>query len=217
VADALLGSVLIVCLAPLFFLTGLVVLVDIGPTLIFWQVRPGAHGRPFKLYKFCTMREAYDRSGRRIPDAQRISAIGRALRRTRIDELPQLFNIVRGEMSFVGPRPLLAADQPHEHSARLGVRPGLTGWAQVNGGREISAADKAAMDLWYILNAGFALDLLIMAATLRMMVLGDRVNVAAVHDAWRELISSGVSLLALPDDGIARSLADVPSERGRRI
>ena len=120
------------------------------------------------------------------------SRIGRFLRRTRLDELPQLFNILAGQMSFVGPRPLLPVDQPAAYSARKFVRPGLTGWAQVNGGRSVSAADKAALDVWYIENASFALDFKIFARTLAVVLFGERSNAAMIGRAWSDLSVLGV-------------------------
>jgi hypothetical protein len=111
------------------------------------------------------MAAAYDRRDRRIPDEKRSSAIGRFLRRTRFDELPQLYNILVGEMSFVGPRPLLPEDQPDGDMTRLLVRPGLTGWAQINGGRDLSVKDKTALDVWYVKNASLWLDVKILLQT----------------------------------------------------
>ena len=141
---------------------------------MFWQQRPGLGGRPFRLYKFRTMARPYDADGRRIADADRLSVVGRFLRRSRLDELPQLFNILIGEMSFIGPRPLLAADQYPGLDARLAVRPGMTGWAQIKGGRQLSASDKAALDVWYIRNACLRVDLEILLGTLRVILLGER-------------------------------------------
>jgi len=141
VVDAIGAAALIVVLLPVIAFVGLLVVLDVGRPALFWQLRPGALGRPFKLYKFRTMRAAHGSDGTRIPDDERQSALGGFLRRSRLDELPQIFHILIGEMSFVGPRPLLPADQAPRHAGRLAVRPGLTGWAQVNGGREISADD----------------------------------------------------------------------------
>jgi len=121
-----------------------------------------------------------------------VSVIGAFLRRTRLDELPQLLSILTGEMSFVGPRPLLPADQPAGYSARLLVRPGLTGWAQIKGGRAIGAADKAALDVWYVCNMSLALDLRILLATVPMVVFGERVTEAAIVQAWLDLQAAGV-------------------------
>jgi lipopolysaccharide/colanic/teichoic acid biosynthesis glycosyltransferase len=187
VFDATAAALLALLLAPAIAFVSALVLLDVGRPLLFWQLRPGALGRPFKLYKFRTMRPAHDREGRPVPDAERVSAVGRLLRRTRLDELPQLVQILTGEMSFVGPRPLLAADQAPEHAERLAVRPGLTGWAQVNGGRNVSPADKAALDIWYVHNASFGLDLLVAFRTIRMILLGERPNADALREAWRFL------------------------------
>ena len=159
---------------------------DVGMPVVFWQQRPGLNGRPFKLYKFRTMIAAHDENGVRVPDEDRFSAIGRFMRYTRLDELPQLFNILNGEMSFIGPRPLLPIDQPAQ-TARLHVRPGLTGWAQVMGGRAISPSDKAALDVWYVRNASLAVDLKIIFHTIKMIICGERVDDAAIRDAWSDL------------------------------
>jgi len=131
---------------------------DVGFPLIFWQQRPGLYGRPFKLYKFRTMRASHDGHRVRIPDDQRSSAVGQALRRARLDELPQLFNVLIGDLSLIGPRPLLPCDQTLEFAARLSVRRGITGWAQVNGGPIISTSDKLVLDVWYVQNASLVLD-----------------------------------------------------------
>lgn len=186
------AACLIIILSPLILLVAALAAIDLGIDATFWQQRPGLRGQPFKLYKFRTMAPAHDAQGRRLPDEKRLSMIGRFLRRTRLDELPQLYNILVGEMSFVGPRPLLPADQPAAYAARLLVRPGLTGWAQIKGGREISAADKAALDVWYVQNASFALDLEILARTGLMIIFGDRVNGEAIGRAWRELREAGI-------------------------
>src|SRR5262249_44688585 len=150
------AACLLVVGLPLAVLVAMLVAIDVGLPATFWQERPGFGGSPFKLYKFRTMSAAHDTEGRRVPDQERLSMIGRFLRRARLDELPQLYNILVGEMSFVGPRPLLPVDQHPAHAARLLVRPGLTGWAQVIGGREISAEDKTALDVWYVHNASLS-------------------------------------------------------------
>lgn len=179
--DMTAAAFLSVLLAPLGLLVALIVAVDIGLPVVFWQQRPGRAGHPFKLYKFCTMRPAHDLVGNRIPDSQRSTYIGRLLRRTRLDELPQLYNILVGEMSFVGPRPLLPWDQPDNTTARLRVRPGLTGLAQVHGEREMLPNDKNALDLWYIQNASLRLDLAILIRTIFVVMRGERID----HDALR--------------------------------
>ncbi|KAA5602544.1 sugar transferase [Blastochloris sulfoviridis] len=185
--DIAASSILLLVLAPVMAVVALAVAADVGSPVLFWQQRPGRRGRPFRVYKFRTMGAAHDASGRRRSDAERVSAIGQLLRRTRLDELPQLFSILLGHMSFVGPRPLLPVDQPAGHSARLLVRPGLTGWAQIKGGRIISAEDKAALDVWYVRNASLALDLRILLGTIPMVLFGERVAEDAIAQAWREL------------------------------
>ena len=177
-----------VILSPLLLLIAALVVVEIGAPAIFWQQRPGQGGRPFRLYKFRTMARPYDAEGRRIADTDRLSGCGRFLRRSRLDELPQLFNILIGAMSFIGPRPLLVADQCPGLDARLAVRPGMTGWAQIKGGRHLTASDKAALDVWYITNACLSVDLKILAGTLRVILLGERkADAVAIQEAWREL------------------------------
>ena len=129
--------------------------------------------------------------GRRLPDTHRVSNIGRFMRRTRLDELPQLINIIRGDMSFVGPRPLLPQDQPKASAARLLVRPGLTGWAQIVGGRDIPPEDKAALDLWYVRNASLLLDLRIFARTIPIILFGERISQSLIERARRKGSSWG--------------------------
>jgi lipopolysaccharide/colanic/teichoic acid biosynthesis glycosyltransferase len=189
--DITAASVLIVLTLPLMVLIALCVAVDIGSPTMFWQQRPGRFGVPFRIYKFRTMGAAHGPDGRRIPDAQRSSVIGEFLRRFRLDELPQLWDILRGDMSFVGPRPLLPIDQSPNHSARLLVRPGLTGWAQIKGGRAITAEDKAALDIWYVRNASLKLDLQILALTFPMVIGGERIDRESIVQARRELTLLG--------------------------
>ncbi len=186
IMDVCVSALLISLLAPILPVVALVVAFDVGFPLMFWQHRPGLHGRSFRLYKFRTMRASHDKHFNRVPDEERLSPIGRFLRNFRIDELPQLYNILIGDMSIVGPRPLLPQDQSPNFATRLSVRPGLTGWAQVNGGRIISPTDKAMLDTWYVKNASFTLDLKIIFRTARMLLLGDRINVEAVSQAKQE-------------------------------
>jgi lipopolysaccharide/colanic/teichoic acid biosynthesis glycosyltransferase len=189
----IVGAVcLVVLAAPIAVLVAALVVMDVGWPVVFWQQRPGLGGRPFKLHKFRTMSGAHDEQGRPVPEAERQTIVGQLLRRTRLDELPQLLNILVGEMSFVGPRPLLPADQPSAYGARLLVRPGLTGWAQVQGGREVSAADKAALDVWYVKNASLTLDAAILLRTVPMAIFGERVRAEAIHQAWLELQHAGI-------------------------
>jgi lipopolysaccharide/colanic/teichoic acid biosynthesis glycosyltransferase len=127
-----------------------------------------------------------------LADEERASRIGLFLRRTRLDELPQLLNILRGDMSFIGPRPLLSCEQDAAFRARLLVRPGLSGWAQVVGGRTISAEDKAALDVWYVRNASLSLDAAIVLRTIPMIFFGDAISENLIDHAWRDLRRAGI-------------------------
>jgi lipopolysaccharide/colanic/teichoic acid biosynthesis glycosyltransferase len=193
------GAVLLIfTLAPVGVLVAFIVGLDVGFPVIFWQQRPGLYGRPFKLYKFRTMRAPHDRHKQRIPDDQRSSAIGLLLRRIRLDELPQLYNVLVGNMSLIGPRPLLLRDQPPQYAGRLSMRPGITGWAQVNGGRIISASEKWMLDVWYVNNASLLLDLKIFASTIKMIFLGDRINSEAVGQARNDFDSKTLASQIVP-------------------
>ena len=203
--DIVGAALLFVCLLPLIALVFLAVLLDVGLPLTFPQQRPGRLGRPFRLYKFRTMTGAHDEKGRRIPDYARESALGRFIRRWRLDELPQLYNIITGEMSFVGPRPLLPVDQPGWDTSRLLVRPGLTGWAQVNGGRDISIPDKTALDVWYLVHASLWLDVKIVLATFATLVGGERLNQQAVAQAWQDINALRERLGAAHDRSVAEA------------
>jgi lipopolysaccharide/colanic/teichoic acid biosynthesis glycosyltransferase len=194
VIDIASAACLLVVTGPIALLVAALVAMDVGWPVVFWQQRPGLGGRPFKLYKFRTMAPAHDFGARRLSDSERQTFVGRLIRRTRLDEIPQLFNILVGEMSFVGPRPLLPIDQPSAYGARLLVRPGLTGWAQVQGGRKVGASDKAALDIWYVRNASLRLDTLILLRTVLMAIFGERVSAAAIRRAWYELQQAGICI-----------------------
>jgi lipopolysaccharide/colanic/teichoic acid biosynthesis glycosyltransferase len=187
IIDKIGAAFLIVMLAPLALLVTFIVAFDVGFPVIFWQQRPGLGGRPFRLFKFRTMGASHDKQQKRLPDDQRSSAIGQILRRTRLDELPQLYNVLVGDMSLIGPRPLLPCDQAPEYAVRLSVRPGITGWAQVNGGRIISTSDKLILDIWYVNNVSLILDLGIALRTVKMVLFGDRINTDAVNQARSNL------------------------------
>jgi len=218
VIDAAAALSVVIVLAPVLALGALVVAIDVALPIVFWQQRPGRYGHPFKLYKFRTMRGAHDAEGNRVPDELRSSSIGRFLRRCWLDELPQLYNILVGEMSFVGPRPLLPHDQPKSPTSRLLVRPGLTGWAQINGGRDISSDDKAALDVWYIMNASLWLDIKILLRTLGIMVSGGELNGLTPRAAERGLdvtrtraaVESEPTLLADLSRLLARDAQEAP-------
>ncbi|PUE49056.1 sugar transferase [Limnohabitans sp. 2KL-1] len=153
----------------------------LGSPVLFTQVRPGLHGRPFRMVKFRTMTDARDASGALLPDAQRLTPFGRFLRASSLDELPELWNVLRGEMSLVGPRPLLMEYLPlysPEQARRHEVRPGITGWAQVNGRNAISWADKFALDVWYVDHRSLWLDVRILWLTVRKVLVRDGISAA---------------------------------------
>jgi lipopolysaccharide/colanic/teichoic acid biosynthesis glycosyltransferase len=139
---------------------------------VFWQQRLGAAGRRFTIYKLRTLRPPLDQLGEPIPEDKRLSWVGTLLRRSRLDELPQLFNVLVGEMSLIGPRPLLPHDQPANASMRLMIRPGITGWAQVNGGTLPTPSEKLAFDEWYVRNASVRIDIRIIMKTVKVMIWG---------------------------------------------
>ena len=191
--DRVAAAMLIILCAPLLVLAALAVAATLGPPVFFWQKRPGRGGLPFRVYKFRTMGNVLSRDGKQLSDHERCSGAGNLLRRLRLDELPQLFNILRGEMSFVGPRPLLPKDQSQAFGARLLVRPGLTGWAQVAGGRQTSADDKSALDIWYVNNASFKLDIEILLRTILVVLFGERVSAPLIERAWEDLRKNGAA------------------------
>lgn len=166
IVGALAGLVL---LAPLLAAIALGIRLTLGGPVLFRQVRPGLHGRPFGLVKFRTMRDALDASGAPLPDEQRLTRFGRLLRATSLDELPELWNVLTGDMSLVGPRPLLMEYLPlytPRQARRHEVKPGLTGWAQVSGRNAIGWDEKFALDVWYVDHRSHWLDLKILALTL---------------------------------------------------
>lgn len=195
--DAALAGVLLILLSPVIAGLALLIRIGLGAPVYFWQERTGFDGRPVRLYKFRSMSNITGTDAARRDDNQRQNALGRFMRATRLDELPQLWNVLVGEMSFVGPRPLLPADLIDGATARWLARPGLTGWAQVMGGRDLEAADKMALDLWYIRNASLRLDLEIAMRTIPMILRGDKVNEEAIKRAWRDLHARGTPDVAL--------------------
>lgn len=167
--------------APLMLVLALLVRIDLGAPILFRHVRPGLHGRPFLLVKFRTMRDALGPDGRPLGDAERLTRFGRFLRASSLDELPGLWNVVTGAMSLVGPRPLLMDYLPlysAEQARRHLVRPGITGWAQVNGRNAIGWDEKFALDCWYVDHRSFWLDLKIIALTLVKVLRRDGISAA---------------------------------------
>jgi sugar transferase EpsL len=166
--DILGASSALLLLSPVIAVTALVVRYDVGAPVLFRQLRPGLGGRPFLMLKFRTMKDAIDAHGNPLPDELRLTRIGKFLRASSIDELPELWNVLKGEMSLVGPRPLLMEYLPlytARQARRHEVRPGITGWAQINGRNGIDWSQKFEMDVWYVEHQTLPLDLKILALT----------------------------------------------------
>jgi len=166
--DFIIALTALLILLPFLLLLGFAVRILLGTPILFRQQRPGLHGKPFDMVKFRTMTEDKDSAGRLLPDAERLTNFGRLLRSTSLDELPELWNVLKGEMSLVGPRPLLMEYLPlysEYQMRRHELRPGVTGWAQINGRNALSWEEKFALDVWYIENRSFWLDLQIILKT----------------------------------------------------
>jgi len=169
----------LVVLSPVIVLTGVLVRIKLGAPVLFRQQRPGLQGRPFVLYKFRTMIEQRDGSGNLLPDQERLTPLGRLLRRLSLDELPQLINVIKGDLSLVGPRPLLTEYLPlysPEQARRHEVKPGITGWAQVNGRNAISWDEKFRLDVWYVDHQTLWLDLRIVWMTVVKVLNGQGIS-----------------------------------------
>jgi len=166
--DLIASALALIVLSPVMGLTALLVRINLGGPILFRQQRPGYKGRPFHIFKFRTMADRFAPDGSLLPDSERLTRFGRILRSTSLDELPELFNILRGEMSVVGPRPLLMEYLPLysiEQARRHDMPPGLTGWAQVNGRNALSWEDKFRLDVWYVDHWSFWLDIKIIVLT----------------------------------------------------
>jgi lipopolysaccharide/colanic/teichoic acid biosynthesis glycosyltransferase len=180
ILDFIAALTLIVVFSPLWLVVSVLALIDVGSPIFFWQQRIGLDGRNFLLHKVRTLQSPFDWRGNPVPESYRLSWIGVMLRKTRLDELPQLLNILVGDMSLIGPRPLLPKDQPPNPTVRLSVRPGITGWAQVNGGKLLTPREKDALDEWYIRNASLWLDLQILLKTIYVIIKGEQRSVQAL-------------------------------------
>jgi len=171
--DIILGVILIILFLPFYIVVSLLILLKMGRPIFFKQYRPGYREKIFGIYKFRTMTNKKDENGVLLPDEQRLVGVGKFIRSTSLDELPQIFNVLKGEMSFVGPRPLLVEYLPlynEEQKKRHNVKPGITGWAQVNGRNAISWEQKFAYDVWYVKNQSFLLDMKILWMTFLKVV-----------------------------------------------
>ncbi len=181
VTDFLLALVALVLLSPILVIIAWQVRCKLGSPVLFRQERPGLEGIPFEMIKFRTMRNAVDAHGVFLPDSERMTAFGNFLRSTSLDELPELWNVLKGEMSLVGPRPLLMEYLPlysSEQARRHEVRPGVTGWAQVNGRNALSWDDKFKLDVWYVDNQSLWLDLKIFLLTVKKVFARDGISAA---------------------------------------
>ncbi|MFC4237032.1 sugar transferase [Thalassospira xianhensis] len=177
--DLFAASLIFLLLWPLMLLLAGVIYCKIGRPVLFRQVRAGFHAKPFTMYKFRTMLDVVDTDGLPLPDDLRMTTLGRSLRASSLDELPELWNVLKGDMSLVGPRPLLMEYVPLYNSAQLRrheVRPGITGWAQVNGRNALTWDEKFKLDLWYIENRTFRLDCKVLWLTIWKVLLGDGVS-----------------------------------------
>ena len=171
--DIIITAAALVLLSPVLLLLAWQIRRKLGTPVLFRQVRPGRGGIPFEMYKFRTMRDAEDENGRPLPDAERLTPFGRKLRAASLDELPELWNVLKGDMSLVGPRPLLMEYLPlynAEQRRRHLVRPGITGWAQVNGRNAISWPEKFRLDVWYVENRSLLLDIKILFLTVKKVL-----------------------------------------------
>lgn len=179
--DILGAAIGLIVFSPILIVISLMIRREMGSPVLFRQTRPGLYGKPFQMIKFRTMRDAIDTDGRPLPDAERLTKLGHFLRSSSLDELPELWNVLKGEMSLVGPRPLLMEYLPlysPEQARRHEVRPGVTGWAQVNGRNAISWNEKFVLDVWYVDNRSLWLDLKIIWLTIRKVFKREGISAA---------------------------------------
>ena len=179
IVDLTLSIFALFSLTPLVLIIAVLVRMRVGSPVFFRQERPGLHGRPFTIYKFRTMKDEQDKNGKLLPDGDRLTPLGQFLRKTSMDELPELFNVIKGDMSIIGPRPLLMQyldRYTHEQARRHEVKPGITGWAQVNGRNAITWEDKFKLDVWYVDNQSLWLDLKIIGLTVWKILKGEGIN-----------------------------------------
>jgi len=177
--DIIIASIALILLSPLYALVAYKVRKNLGSPVLFRQVRPGLHGKPFEMIKFRTMKDAVDEQGRPLPDSERLTPFGQMLRSTSLDEMPELWNVIKGNMSIVGPRPLLMEYLPlysPEQAKRHNVRPGMTGHAQVNGRNAIGWEEKFKLDTWYVENQSIWLDFKIMFKTVHKVLAKDDIS-----------------------------------------
>lgn len=179
ILDITIASTALILLSPMYLIVAHKVKKNLGSPVLFRQVRPGLHGKPFEMIKFRTMKDALDTDGNPLPDSERLTPFGKMLRATSLDEMPELWNVIKGDMSIVGPRPLLMEYLPlynAEQAKRHNVRPGITGYAQVNGRNAISWEKKFELDTWYVENQSLWLDFKIMLKTIKKVIAKDDIS-----------------------------------------
>ena len=177
--DIVVSAIALLLLSPVIAIVAWKISRKLGSPVLFRQVRPGLNGKPFTMVKFRTMRDAVDKNGNPLPDSERMTPFGNFLRSTSLDELPELWNVLKGDMSLVGPRPLLMEYLPlysKEQARRHEVRPGVTGWAQINGRNAISWEEKFKLDVWYVDNQSFWLDVKILFLTVKKVFIKDGIS-----------------------------------------
>jgi lipopolysaccharide/colanic/teichoic acid biosynthesis glycosyltransferase len=206
-----LAAFLVITLAPLLLFVAIIIKNKLGSPVFYVQQRPGLHSKPFYLIKFRTMSDKRDEQGNLLPDEERLTSLGKLLRKTSLDELPELFNVLKGDMNLVGPRPLLMQYLPYfkeREKLRFSVRPGITGWAQINGRNFLPWDERLAMDAWYVENRSIKLDLKILALTVlkvirREDVAPDSEQVESYLDQERQNNTYGVTTIPkLKDDSV---------------
>ena len=179
ILDIAIASTALILLSPVYFIVARKVKKNLGSPVLFRQMRPGLNGQPFEMIKFRTMKDALDANGNPLPDSERLTAFGKMLRATSLDEMPELWNVIKGDMSIVGPRPLLMEYLPlynEQQAKRHNVRPGITGYAQVNGRNAISWEKKFELDTWYVENQSLWLDFKIMLKTVKKVIAKDDIS-----------------------------------------
>ncbi len=179
ILDIIIASISLIVLFPLYLYVAYKVRKNLGSPILFRQVRPGLHGKPFEMIKFRSMKDAVDVQGNPLPDSERLTPFGKMLRSSSLDEMPELWNVIKGDMSIVGPRPLLMEYLPlynTEQAKRQNVRPGMTGHAQVNGRNAISWEEKFKLDTWYVENQSTLLDFKIMFKTVHKVLAKDDIS-----------------------------------------
>lgn len=177
--DIVIASAALILLSPVYFYVAYKVRKNLGSPVLFRQVRPGLYGKPFEMIKFRSMKDAVDAQGNVLPDSERLTPFGKMLRASSLDEMPELWNVIKGDMSIVGPRPLLMEYLPlynSEQAKRHNVRPGITGYAQVNGRNAISWEKKFELDTWYVENQSLWLDFKIMLKTIKKVIAKDDIS-----------------------------------------